>query len=98
LQTGVRWVYVAKIFVGRVFRLSLIICLLGFLFYVYKLHSLAVEGNRIFALRCTQVNPHLITYKKAFLTMADCIQVKRECTDEVLTIPETAGSIDWGEE
>lgn len=39
--------------------------------YVYKLHSLAVEGNKLFAYRCTDVNPHLIGYKKSFFLMAD---------------------------
>lgn len=41
------------------------------LFYLYKLHSLAIESNRIFEVRCTKVNPPLISYKKAFLKYAD---------------------------
>lgn len=40
-------------------------------FYTYKLRTLAVEGNKIFEERCTQVNPHLISYKNAFLQYAD---------------------------
>jgi hypothetical protein len=39
--------------------------------YAYKLHALAVEGNKLFEYRCTDVNPHLIGYKKSFLLMAD---------------------------
>ncbi len=39
--------------------------------YAYKLHSLAAEGNKIFEYRCTDVNPHLIGYKKSFLQMAN---------------------------
>lgn len=44
---------------------------LSFLIYAYKLHSLAVEGNSLFEYRCTDVNPSLISYKKAFLKIAD---------------------------
>jgi len=40
-------------------------------FYLYKLHSLAVEGNTIFEYRCLHVNPELIAYKNAFLKYAD---------------------------
>lgn len=39
--------------------------------YLYKLHALAVEGNRIFEYRCVNVNPNLIAYKKIFLMLAD---------------------------
>ena len=46
---------------------------LMFCFYIYKLHSLAIEGNRIFELRCTTVNPPLIAYKNAFLKQADIV-------------------------
>ena len=43
-------------------------------FYLYKLHALATEGNDLFALRCTTVNPPLISYKNSFLSFADYIQ------------------------
>ena len=48
--------------------------LLVFGFYLYKLHTLAIEGNNIFALRCTKVNPPLISYKNSFLKFADCLK------------------------
>ena len=59
---------------NRIFKAFLSLLLVGvvlFGLYVYKLHSLAVEGNKIFAYRCTNVNPPLIGYKKSFLVMAD---------------------------
>lgn len=43
-------------------------------YYLYKLHALAVEGNIIFALRCTKVNLPLIAYKKAFLNLVDTVK------------------------
>lgn len=39
--------------------------------YLYKLHALAVEGNKIFEYRCLHVNPELISYKDSFLKYAD---------------------------
>jgi hypothetical protein len=42
--------------------------------YAYKLHSLAVEGNKIFEQRCLVVNPPLISYKNNFLKMADYLK------------------------
>jgi len=47
------------------------ICIFGSGFYLYKLHALAIEGNKLFGDRCTQVNPILIQYKKAFLKYAE---------------------------
>lgn len=44
-----------------------------FCFFLYKLHSIAVAGNNIYALRCTRVNPQLIGYKNSFLMFADAI-------------------------
>lgn len=44
------------------------------IFFLYKLHSLAVEGNNIFEYRCLQVNPPLIAYKNAFLKFADYLK------------------------
>jgi len=60
----------------------IIICLGGFGFYVYKLHALAVEGNRIFEYRCTNVNTPLIAYKNAFLKFADYINNPKKYTNE----------------
>lgn len=50
-----------------------VVILIFFCIYLYKLHSLAVEGNKIFEERCTTVNPPLIAYKTAFLKFADAI-------------------------
>ncbi len=55
-----------KLFIG-----VFIVVLVVFGFYLYKLHALAVEGNKIFEYRCTNVNLPLIGYKKSFLEMAD---------------------------
>lgn len=57
---------IIKYFLGLI-----VLLLIVFGFYLYKLHALAVEGNKIFALRCTKVNPPLINYKNAFLKWAD---------------------------
>lgn len=68
-----------KLLIGIVIVLLVI---LGF--YLYKLHALAVEGNEIFALRCTKVNPPLIGYKKAFLKFTDYLKNPDDYTgDEV---------------
>jgi hypothetical protein len=61
----------------KLFRI--IVILLGlsitiFCVYIYKLRTLAVEGNRIFELRCTTVNPHLIGYKNSFLKSIDYLK------------------------
>lgn len=55
----------------KIFSIFLGLCLIVFLFYIYKLHALALEGNEIFEYRCTNVNPHLIAYKNSFLKYAD---------------------------
>lgn len=57
----------------------------SFGFYLYKLHTLAVEGNKIFEYRCTNVNPHLIRYKNSFLKFADCIKMDDVCSNEEVT-------------
>lgn len=49
----------------------IILTLLVFGIYTYKLHALAVEGNALFEYRCLHVNPPLIAYKNAFLKYAD---------------------------
>lgn len=59
----------------------LIFGIVMFSFYLYKLHSLAVENNKIFEQRCLKVNPPLISYKNAFLKYADYLN---NPTDEKL--------------
>ena len=62
--------------------LVLILCLLVFGFYLYKLHSLAVVGNKIFEQRCLKVNPHLISYKNSFLKFADYLNNPKNYSGE----------------
>lgn len=50
--------------------------------YAYKFHSLALESNKIFEYRCTNVNPHLISYKNSFLIFAECIKLGDVCSEE----------------
>ena len=57
----------------KIFFIFFLVSVSIFCFYIYKLRSLAVEGNRIFELRCTDVNPPLIAYKNSFLKWADYI-------------------------
>lgn len=63
--------------------LTIILLFTGIVFviYIYKLHALAVEGNKIFDYRCTTVNPHLIRYKKSFLQISDYINDPEGHTD-----------------
>lgn len=67
-------------------RLLIILFFLGifsigiFGIYAYKLHSLAVDGDKIFAFRCTNVNPHLIAYKNSFLKFADYLNNPKKYT------------------
>lgn len=61
---------------------SLIIFLILFCFYVYELHALAVEGNKIFERRCLVVNPLLIAYKNSFLSFADALKNPNKYTSE----------------
>lgn len=42
--------------------------------YLYKLHALAIEGDKIFEYRCLKVNPPLISYKNSFLKFADYLK------------------------
>lgn len=60
-------------------------------FYLYKLHTLAVEWNNLFEYRCLHVNPQLIDYKNAFLKYADFLNTypNRKYTPE-----EVQGFID----
>lgn len=55
----------------KILLLCLFVGILSFIFYIYKLHSLAVEGNALFEYRCLHVNPPLIAYKNSFLKYAD---------------------------
>lgn len=61
---------------------SLVLIVVLFGFYLYKLHSLAVEGNNVYALRCTKVNPPLIAYKNSFLSFADSLKNPTKYTDD----------------
>lgn len=63
--------------VNKKFKILLSLIILSIVFFVaytYKLHALAVEGNKIFEQRCLMVNPHLISYKNSFLKFADYLQ------------------------
>lgn len=51
-----------------------ILAVVVFGLYIYKLHALAVEGNKIFEQRCLVVNPPLISYKNSFLKFADFLK------------------------
>lgn len=62
-----------------------ILALVVFGLYIYKLHALAVESNNIFALRCTKVNPPLIAYKNSFLKFADAFQNPNKYTIDEAT-------------
>lgn len=67
------------------FVLAFLCLFLGlFGFYVYKLHSLALEGNKIFEQRCLVVNPPLIAYKNSFLGFADSLKNPNKYTDDQL--------------
>lgn len=69
----------------KIFRYTLILIVVFiaiFGFYLYKLHSLAVEGNEVFAIRCTKVNPSLINYKNSFLMFADYLKHPDEYTED----------------
>ena len=69
----------------KIFKIFLILLGLAFLifcFYIYELRSLALEGNRIFELRCTTVNPPLIAYKNSFLKQADFLNNPEKFDEE----------------
>lgn len=55
----------------KILFLCVFVGILSFVFYIYKLHSLAVDGNALFEYRCLHVNPPLIAYKNEFLKYAD---------------------------
>lgn len=57
--------------VVKILLLCVFMGILSFVFYIYKLHSLSVEGNALFEYRCLHVNPPLIAYKSEFLKYAD---------------------------
>ena len=56
---------------SKVFLSLAILAVVIFGLYIYKLHALALEGNKIFEQRCLVVNPPLIAYKNSFLKFAD---------------------------
>jgi hypothetical protein len=60
----------------------LIFAVVIFGLYIYKLHALAVEGNKIFEERCLNVNPYLIGYKNSFLSFADALKNPDKYTSE----------------
>lgn len=60
--------------------LAFLVVLFGL--YLYKLHDLALEGNKIFEQRCLKVNPHLISYKNSFLKFADYLKNPKKYSDE----------------
>lgn len=57
--------------IWKVTLLCFLLFIFGGSFYLYKLHELAIEGNKIFECRCLNVNPQLIGYKTTFLKFAD---------------------------
>lgn len=60
-----------------------------FSYYLFKLHALALEGNKIFEQRCLNVNSHLISYKNSFLKFADYLNnPKKYSSDEIKTYLE----------
>ncbi|MCJ7805004.1 hypothetical protein MUP35_04730 [Patescibacteria group bacterium] len=66
----------------KYFAVLVVLSLIVFGFYLYKLHALALEGNKIFEQRCLKVNPHLINYKNSFLKFADAINSTKKYTDK----------------
>jgi hypothetical protein len=57
----------------------IIIAIVSFGFYLYKLHSIAVEGNEIQGLRCSNVNPHLISWKNKYNQFMKCLSGTDPC-------------------
>lgn len=68
--------------VVKYIAVSVVLLLLVLGSCLYKLHTLIVEANDIFAMRCTIVNPPLISYKTSFLKFADYLQNPGNYTDE----------------
>lgn len=64
------------------FVLGLVCSVIGISLYTYSLRKLAMQGNKIFAQRCTTVNPPLIGYKNDFLKFTQCINNPGSCEDE----------------
>lgn len=67
-----------------IFALILVIAIVSGL-YAYDLHRLAVQGNEIFAYRCSNVNPKLISYKNSFLRYADLLKNSSSYTEAQAT-------------
>jgi len=63
--------------------LILLCTVLGICLYAYGLRKLAMQGNKIFAQRCTTVNPQLIGYKNNFLQFSQCVNNPNSCEDDV---------------
>lgn len=75
----------------KILLLCVFVGILSFAFYIYKLHSLAVEGNALFEYRCLHVNPPLIAYKNDFLKYADFLN---NYPDTPYTPEDVAGFLD----
>lgn len=81
----------------RIIIVVVILLITSFSYYVYKLHSLAVEGNKIFEQRCLVVNPLLIKTRKTHLSLGAAIDGKikpslQEFESELLSLPKYADS------
>lgn len=59
-----------------------VVIIIFFCLYLYKLHSLALEGNKIFEQRCLVVNPLLIQTRKTHLNLGAAINGKSKPTTE----------------
>lgn len=66
----------------KIIFIFLPLCAILFLVYIYKLRTLAVEGNKIFEYRCTNVNPPLIDYKNSFLKFTDYLKNPDKYSEE----------------
>lgn len=66
--------------VVKIIVILLVFIVVTFLLYIYKLHSLSLEGNVIFEQRCLAVNPSLIAYKNFFLNFVNAVKNPGEFT------------------
>ncbi|MFC1627341.1 hypothetical protein ACFL18_02185 [Patescibacteria group bacterium] len=60
----------------------LLLLLVVFCLYLLDLRLLALQNNKIFALRCTTINPLLISYKTSFLEFTDYLKNPDEYSEE----------------
>lgn len=66
----------------KLFLVTIVLFVVVFGLYLYKFHSLAVEGNNIFEQRCLIVNPPLIDYKNSFLKFTDSLKNPENYSDD----------------